>query len=381
MMKKTMYTILVTLVTLALLVCSAAAAKPGKVSAADVKADMEATASYVMQTLLNETAQGQMHLMSQPVAAVVKSGIVCWELTERYQTDLKAYLDQNGVYTGIGYCALAIETLEAIGLNPADFHGYNLFEMLNGLTPAGDLYQNAWALETVQAHQQQMTNEQLEQNLINALLSSFKEENGAAGWDNWGINADNNGTVIPALAPYYHTNNAVKEQIEKALAYNQTVKGEQGYENWGTGNINSTALVLEAFLAMEDWAHAAESYAMFANFRSSEVEGAYTYGGAAQSYASQGALQALIPYYNALLRLEEETTTEETTESTTVIPEETTTAVTTTVQETTMEPSANTAGKPVPATGEESRLLWAPVSFALLSGVAALCLRKRKIAE
>lgn len=386
-MRKTITAITSVFLLLSVLSVSAFAGASQTPASQDVKKELQATAAYVTQQYLQNTEPGKMYKNAQYIARIAKSGIDCATLNQTYQADLKAELNTNGgrlLYEdteSAGSYALAIEALEAMGQNPQDFHGYDLMAALNGMkTTDNNLYMKGFTLLTINSHREQFTNSALEAALLVGINATYQDTDAGTGWDNWGINVDNNGQMIMALAPYYQTDEAIKTQIDKALAWNETMKTEAGYLNWGTGNANSTALALGALCAVGDSEKAAEAYALLQLFQSADTDGAYDYAGSANLFATADALTALSIYYDYLAANEDpQAPTEPSTEAPVSEPssEEEPTTGTGAKGETTTHTNGN-GGKGVPATGDSSGLVFIPVMGAVISGIAMIAMRKKK---
>lgn len=378
-----------TILSVALLLCAfttGASAQENIPDPAAVKQQYQATAHYVMDVMQTGVKQGEMYKNAQAVTSIVKSGIACDALKSAYLADLKAQLDANGgklLYGGQespGSYALAIEALDAIGSDPAAFNGYNLFALLDGVKAADtNLYMNAYAARAMGLYGDKVTNTASKTIILSAIKATFMEQDGAAGWDNWGINADNNGTVIYGLAPYYGQDDGLHAQIDKAMAFNETMRTAAGYDNGYGANASTTAAVLMGLSAMEKDTKAADAYTLLEQYQSKDVPGAYLYGTSPNAFASQQALTALDTYYTLLTKNSqppEEPTTQAPTQEGTTVPEPTTAenteptaAVSTTVK---------TTGHDIPKTGDSAMLAVLPGVFVLISAAAVIGLRKKK---
>lgn len=390
-MKKTA-AVITSVVMLLCLFTTTAFAGESKITSKQVREDAKAAGAYVMQALLTQSAT-PLYASGEIVTAVGKSGVECSELKAAYTASFKGHLEENGGKLpanteNSGYYAWAINALEALGLNPSNWEGYDLFALFEESAAAcGSLYNNTAALTVIVNHKEKLKDSAtVEKVFLDGVAAVYQTtEDGATGWDNWGISVDNNGNVIAALAPFYHTDETIKSQIDAALVWVETMKSDDGYASdlkYGTSaNANSTGVMLRAFAAMGDSEKALETYSLLQQFRSPEIEGAYTYYGSENLAATKDALVGLNSYAALLEKQEDETETtepEETTQQATepVSKEETTAFVT----ETTTVPS--NSGKATPPTGDASQsLMWLPVSFMGISAVGALCFRKRKASE
>lgn len=388
-MKKTITAITAVILLLSTLTISSLAGEQKSTTSDLVKKEAQSAAAYIMEQYMAGTEAGTMYMNAQYIAYIAKSGIDSSMLNQVYQADLKAFLDANAgklLYNGqeaAGSYALAIDALTAMGADPANFSGYDLFAAMNSIATANsNPYMNAYALAAIAIHKDKLTNPVLEHALLNSLDTIYTDDNGESGWDYWGVNVDNNGQIILGLAAYYHTNAVIKTQIDAALAWNETQKTADGYTNWGTANANSTALALQAFCAVKDYDKAESAYQMLLNYKCVDTDGAYLYGDSPSLFSTTGALAALSDYA-ALLADKEATDLPPVTEPGT--QEKTTQAATnpiTGAESTTQESTGNTAvantGNDTPKTGNGSGLVFIPAMAAVISGIAIVGLKRKK---
>ena len=133
--------------------------------------------------------------------------------------------------------------------------GYNLFDGLNEMNYIK--YQGVngpmWALIAFNAHQSykdELSGDVTEKKLIQAVLDSQLTD---GGWDltNKSADVDMTAMAIQALAPYYNTNLAVKEAVDKALSKLSSMQQKDGsFASIDGVNAESTAQVIVALTSL-----------------------------------------------------------------------------------------------------------------------------------
>ena len=194
-----------------------------------------------------------MNLMTEKVrTAYVES--VRAQLEQNKSSQLSA--TRSTVNSGV------IAALTSLGINAADFYGYDLtapladMEFVNQQGINGAVY----ALIALNSHrypipQIDSENQTTTEKLIETLLSAQEKD---GGWtiDTWsgvddGSDADMTAMVLQALAPYYRKDEAVTAAVDKALAFlseNQNEKGQ--FRSYGSYDCESSAQVLIALCAL-----------------------------------------------------------------------------------------------------------------------------------
>lgn len=308
--------ILVVSISLMAITCSS-----NEITKDTVKSELIDTANYLYSVNPSGT------LDNKNINSFILSGINTKTMSYDLVINIKKELDENNgklVYTdtydnntvkeSASREAKAIKILGNLGFNPSNFYDYNLVETLENYSGwdavlSGDAYGAADSLEALTKYSK---NEEVINNLINAILGIYKDAETGGGFDYWGIGVDTNGYFIKALAPYYSTNNDVKNAVDKSLEFIKSMKCSDGYDSsveygLSAGNADSTAMALIAYSSMKMENEAKEAYKLLQGFKSDDVKGAYTYLNKANKnateddlkpndYASGDALTALCYY-------------------------------------------------------------------------------------
>lgn len=276
----------------------------------DVSKELYSTSAYLIEQ--NSSAD----YTNDYVLGAVVSGAIDDGFCESYKESVADALSANGgklmytdYYTGEEIESLMYESTAAIVLNKmgydtADIGGYDLAEVISNydLSLISNPYHLCEALKAVRAIN---AGEELEQKLLDAVMSYYKEDendSSLGGMDYWGISTDNNGVFVEAVAPYADTDEQVKTAVEKSINFIKSMKREDGYDSSVAyaseyGNPDSTALALRAFVACGDDESAGEAYDLLLGFKSENVSGAYLYFGEENLYAAKDAQSALLAYY------------------------------------------------------------------------------------
>lgn len=277
----------------------------------DVEAKLKASADYLMGNLKN-TIFSEEYAISytdyQDAMFAMKAGAVDKEVIDKLNAVLKDELKTYdntflNPYESVGVksfaLAVAVLYLEEIGENPADYQGKNLLdELKNSVLTEEEM--NPYVYPYISAVKDIMDDE-VEAKIQDDVLSYYVDNETGTGIDYWGVSADNNGQVLTALTNWYETNEAVKEKVDAALAWNATQKDETGaIISWGSANASSTAMALRGaaqFGKMED---AKSYYEALEQFGSTNNAGAYTYMGEDSIFSSRDVLIGLLAYRNQL---------------------------------------------------------------------------------
>lgn len=148
-----------------------------------------------------------------------------------------------------------ILALTAAGIDATNVNGYNLFDGLNEMSYIK--YQGIngpmWALIALNSHpsyKNKLSGDVTEEKLIQAVLDSQLNDR---GWDlaNKTADADMTAMAVQALAPYYNSNSAVKEAVDKALSKLSSMQQNNGsFASVDGVNAESTAQVIVALTSL-----------------------------------------------------------------------------------------------------------------------------------
>ena len=151
--------------------------------------------------------------------------------------------------------ARVILALTAAGIDATKVNRYNLFDGLNEMNYIK--YQGVngpmWALMAFNAHpsyKDEFAVDVSEEKLVQEILGSQLND---GGWDltNKSADADMTAMAIQALAPYYNSNAAVKEAIDKALSKLSSMQQKDGsFASIDGVNAESTAQVIVALTSL-----------------------------------------------------------------------------------------------------------------------------------
>ncbi len=170
------------------------------------------------------------------LAAAVKEG-ASEKLDERYTTTNSR----------------VILALSSIKKDATDVEGYNLLLPLADLDAikAQGVNAAAYALLALDSNNYEIPEttsgtQSTRENIIDYILSSATEDGGYS-YGGQVADPDVTGMVIAALAPYYNTDEKVKEAVDKAVEVLSGIQNEDGsYSSWGAANSDSTAWVITA---------------------------------------------------------------------------------------------------------------------------------------
>ena len=163
-----------------------------------------------------------------------------------YYDSVRNYLaTHNNRFDSVTECAKVVAALNAIGYDPTNVDGVNITDQLNDVENAtasdNPLWAYAYALIALDTKGYgSFTRETYIAKLLDAQL-----ENGAWGWSETMADVDSTGLVLAALAPYYNSNDSVREAVNRALDYLSRVQANDGAFAMGMKeNSNSTAMVV-----------------------------------------------------------------------------------------------------------------------------------------
>lgn len=227
--------------------------------------------SYNYSKILSDATSKTKDKLSSPkygdewkVLYLNKSGLCNAQWNYNYINDVEKTVvaKGNNVLNNQSYAtenARVIIGLNAAGGNPENVGGYNLLEPLanydliakqgvNGLAyTLIALDTRKYDVPTLKSAGATQTTREL---LIQGILDKQYAE---GGWAYSGPQADPDmtGMVIQALAPYYNSNNKVKDAIDQALGVLSNIQDQDGgYSSWGCQGSYSCAQVLFALAAL-----------------------------------------------------------------------------------------------------------------------------------
>lgn len=196
------------------------------------------------------------------IMSMARAGVLDEAKANLYYADLEKTVKELGSgkldSTYATTNARVILALSAIGKDPSNVAGYNLLEPLADMDYITKQGINAamYALLAFDANDYdipvaapgvtQTTREGLIQAILDAELSG-------GGWDWMGASADPDLTAnaLQALAPYYNSNPAVRDAVDRGLQALSGMQNPDGsYSSWGTQNACSTAQVLTALTSL-----------------------------------------------------------------------------------------------------------------------------------
>lgn len=197
---------------------------------------------------------------------------------------------------------------QELELDVTDFYGCNLLEnfvtSFNSLYDSYDLQNNQatiyymkYVAAAINNYSDEITNSSELMGKVKDIILThyYKSNETGTGIDYWGINADNNGAVLPSLYYLYKTDNDVKTKIDAAVAWTETLLEEQGYiVSWGVKSPNSTGLALCLF-ATFNGTKADITYSGLLTLKDTTTTGAY--------YSDYGLLSPTRDAYCGLLAL------------------------------------------------------------------------------
>lgn len=221
-----------------------------------------------IQNYINKTAKRQMSVISNPggsgggewtVMGLALSGEITSDYKNRYLNNLeKTVEEKKGVLSTKKYTEYSrvIIALTSLGVDASDFCGYNLVKPLGEADNVASQGLNGVAYALIALECGNYDNPKVDSDYDgtigtrewykNALVSAAKSD---GGWTLMGTKSDVDMTaiVIQALAPYYHKDKTVKQQIDRALEFlskNQMENG--GFKTMGDATCESSAQAIVA---------------------------------------------------------------------------------------------------------------------------------------
>ena len=235
----------------------------GTVSANTIYTDKD------IQSYIDKTAKRQMSVASNPgggsvggdwtVMGLALSGKITEDYKNRYLNNLETYVEEKkGVLSTKKYTEYSrvIIALTSIGVDASNFCGYNLVKPLGEAENVARQGLNGVAYALIALECGNYANPKVDADYKgrvgtrewykDALVGAAKSD---GGWTLMGNKSDVDMTaiVIQALAPYYHKDKNVKEQMNKAwefLSENQMEDG--GFKTMGNATCESCAQTIVA---------------------------------------------------------------------------------------------------------------------------------------
>lgn len=161
-----------------------------------------------------------------------------------YYDSIKKYLSANtGAMASVTEAAKVVAVLNAIGYDPTDVDGVDITKQLDEAESVSGAYGYAYTLIALDSKGYPSDNRDI---YIDALLEE-QLDNGTWGWDGKSTDIDTTGMVVASLAPYYKSDDKVREAIDYALIYLSNAQSDNGAYSSGYGdNSNTTAMVVLA---------------------------------------------------------------------------------------------------------------------------------------
>lgn len=273
-----------------------------------VDSDATVTAQYINSELKKSLEEGNAltyNILNQEILCI-RAGAGDEEVIRLLNEKLTEFLNSyrsDGVKS-LGY-AVAVLYLNATGQNPENYEGVNLVEELyeifmeeQSVNPYAYQYVNmAFQKSSLENEKLQNVNAKIKEGVLGYYVDS--EENGT-GIDYWGVSADNNANVLSAVSGmYFDGDTEIREKVDKALAWTLAQCDETGaIVSWGSANPDSTGLALRMFAEYQDLENAYKLYLATEQFKG--TEGAYTYYGSDNFYATVDMMWGLVFYQDAL---------------------------------------------------------------------------------
>lgn len=228
------------------------------------------TAAETVSNKIDEVAK---HLASQDtptvssvggewtVIGLARAGKITDEIADGYYQNAVNYVEEKGSAklhnSKSTDNSRVILALTAIGKDVTNIASYNLLEPLADMDYVKKQGINGpiFALIALDSGdyaipQTDAVNPTTREKLIETILNA-QVANG--GWTFFGSTADPDmtGMAIQALAPYYSTNNDVKDAVDKALTVMSNAQNENGgFASWGSVNSESCAQILVALTSL-----------------------------------------------------------------------------------------------------------------------------------
>lgn len=200
---------------------------------------LEKTTDYIISYV--ENMGGPTYQNDTATLYIARSGVKNDRVSaylDAYLTSLKDALDENGgklfAYGAESpiYYANGAAILAALDLDPTDFYGYDLIQNIRDFDRDTLFQKDCITLSYVLMTFSQFAGESdaaLVNDVIDAILTSYKETDTAVGFDFWGIGADNNQRCVTALLPFVSVREDVKNAVEKSVAWTVSKIDENGF--------------------------------------------------------------------------------------------------------------------------------------------------------
>lgn len=253
------------------------------------------------------------------VLYLLQSGIECDDIVDGYLASVKSQMDEEGklcyvdAYSGEetespAYYAAAAIILAKAGKNGTDFNEYNFIKIIEDYDRDSLLSENVYLLTlilySVQGYSDYLTDETLEKDLVDKIVSLYQNNENGCGIDNQGISVDTNGKVLPSLMKYYNTDEEVKEIIDEGTSWVLTQQENSNYHysvEYNEANGDSTALALSLLAVYGDMDDAKKAYEALLTYKSDEVIGAFKSEYADPDlFVTYDAMEGLLAYESAI---------------------------------------------------------------------------------
>lgn len=302
-----------------------------KAAAPDISTELAATTSYYETYLADLTTfnvrgiedvllclKGGGTLRNEDTFLSFMEGLVEADGTFKNDTAAGVNYDSPEVY------ALMLLICEELVVSTTDFNGCNLVDSFSSSLTAYDASTetvNPYFLKYIGAAIDHFEDDLASYDELSAklktIIMSYYENNGTEiGINYWGINADNNGAVLPALYYLYDSDAEVKKAVDDAVTWSATFLEDNGIViSWGSPSVDSTGLLL-SLLASYDNDKMDLNYEGLLTFKDASTAGAYASSWDVHS-ATRDAYYGLLAYSAAkegkfFLDYEEEVNPEET---------------------------------------------------------------------
>ncbi len=231
----------------------------------------------------------------------LKSGYDTSIYEETFLSSVKENLDSNGgklvtpavagFNSEMGIYGAVIQILFILGINPADFEGYNLIDAFESidLTASYHPYYYRAAIEAA--------SDNFAKTLCDKYIADFYVK--GSGLNYWGFSCDNTAHFLSSIAKY---KDSYAEYVEDAKAVIKSYTKENGAycdPQWAPDvNADSTALAMMAFASVGDIETAFTYYKNLVEGFESNKAGVFCYTDEVNAYATKDALLSLEYFRN-----------------------------------------------------------------------------------
>ena len=234
----------------------------------------------------------------------LKSGYDTGKYEEAFLASVKANLDANGgklvtpavagYNSEMGIYGAVIQILFILGINPADFEGYNLIDAFKSIDLSAS-YHPYYYRAAIEA-----ADEAFAKTLCDKYIADFYVL--GSGLNYWGFSCDNTAHFLTSIAKY---KSDYSQYVADAKAVIKTYTKENGAfcdPTWAPDiNADSTALAMMAFASVGDIETAFTYYKNLVSGFESEKAGVFGYtDDEANAYATKDALLALEYFRNEI---------------------------------------------------------------------------------